>query len=237
MSRESRRLWCQSRLGGGRGGQQEQEACLLVWALSLAAGPKRGRRSLNFTFSPTHSSLEYKTLFRYSGHPECRQIPSVRVGRPGLHSHLPLPCMPPLRSRGWLWLWQSPCSLSRPLHRSRSGATLSGPTTTSCRSCGHARPPAPSSCISAPRARLSSTSCCRGDTSLSLRWRCCGQRRPAWAEPAREYQRLVIPNISPPASERSCHLSCSYYLVWVPEATLLTSVHSLPSRTFLSRRS
>ncbi|XP_068834492.1 ATP synthase mitochondrial F1 complex assembly factor 2 isoform X2 [Capricornis sumatraensis] len=47
--------------------------------------------------------------------------------------------------------------------RSRSGATSSGPTTTSCRSCGRARPPAPSSCISAPRAQPSSTSCCRGD--------------------------------------------------------------------------
>ena len=62
MSLESWRLWCQGQLGGGGGGQQEQEACLLVWALSLAVGPKQGRHSLNLTFSPTHSSLEYKHI-------------------------------------------------------------------------------------------------------------------------------------------------------------------------------
>ncbi|PNJ08244.1 ATPAF2 isoform 11, partial [Pongo abelii] len=42
--------------------------------------------------------------------------------------------------------------------RSRSGATLSGPMTMSCRSCGPAPLPAPSSSISAPRAPQSSTS-------------------------------------------------------------------------------
>lgn len=60
MSRQSWQLWCQGQLGGSGGGQQEQEAWLLVWALSLAAGPKRGRCSLNLTFSLTNSSLSIK---------------------------------------------------------------------------------------------------------------------------------------------------------------------------------
>lgn len=47
--------------------------------------------------------------------------------------------------------WQLP-SMSCPPLRSRSGATSSGPMTMSCRSCGHARPPAPSSSTSALRA-------------------------------------------------------------------------------------
>lgn len=59
MSRESWQLWCQGQLGGGEGGQQEQEAWLLVWALSLAAGPKR-TLFLEPHCSLTNSSLSIK---------------------------------------------------------------------------------------------------------------------------------------------------------------------------------
>lgn len=70
----------------------------------------------------------------------------------------------PVRPRAGLWGWnvalagrqlgacRPPSDMSCPPRRSRSGATSSGPTTMSCRSCARARPPAPSSCTCVPRA-------------------------------------------------------------------------------------
>lgn len=57
----------------------------------------------------------------------------------------------------------SPRSLFFPLLRSRSGATLSGPTTTSSRSCGLALLLAPSLSTSARKALRSSTSSCKSE--------------------------------------------------------------------------
>ena len=100
------------------------------------------------------------------------------------------PLLPPLREfsclarsepsppRAGLWGWnvalagrqpgacRLPSSISCPPLRSRSGATSSGPTTTSCRSCGRARLPAPSSCTCVPRAPRLSTSFCSSEACL-----------------------------------------------------------------------